>query len=114
MLYPTLQAMATWPEAGRGPVKRATVHYRGRVQGVGFRYTTASLAERFDVAGYVQNLPDGRVRLVAEGVEHEVEGLLAAVRERLGRHIRDHVVTWGEASREFGEPTARDTFGVRY
>ena len=46
---------------------RNTVHYTGHVQGVGFRYTTTTIAGKHNVAGYVQNLPDGRVRLVAEG-----------------------------------------------
>ena len=43
------------------------IHYAGRVQGVGFRYTVRSLAARFDVTGFVRNLPDGRVHLVVEG-----------------------------------------------
>ena len=37
---------------------RKVVFYSGRVQGVGFRYTTANLAKRFHVAGYVQNLDE--------------------------------------------------------
>ena len=40
---------------------RCRVIYRGRVQGVGFRYTSASIARRFPVTGYVRNLPDGTV-----------------------------------------------------
>jgi acylphosphatase len=47
--------------------ERRMVHYRGRVQGVGFRYTTREIASQFDVMGYVQNLPDGQVLVVAEG-----------------------------------------------
>jgi acylphosphatase len=46
---------------------RATVH--GRVQGVGFRYYTRSMASRLGLRGYVQNLPDGSVRVEAEGGE---------------------------------------------
>ena len=47
---------------------RQRVHFHGRVQGVGFRYTTASIAKRHPVVGYVKNLPDGSVELVAEAV----------------------------------------------
>ncbi len=67
---------------------RADVHYAGRVQGVGFRYTTQSLARRFDVTGWVQNLPDGRVRLVVEGASQEVEALLTDIADRMAGHIR--------------------------
>ena len=63
------------------------VHYSGRVQGVGFRYTAREIAERFNVAGYVENLPDGRVHLVAEGEPAEIERFLAAVAQRLARYI---------------------------
>jgi acylphosphatase len=65
------------------------VYYSGRVQGVGFRFTAQHLARGFDVAGYVQNLPDGRVELVAKGDPAEVDGFLEAVRDAMGRYIRD-------------------------
>ncbi|MEE3179555.1 MAG: acylphosphatase [Verrucomicrobiota bacterium] len=37
------------------------VIFSGRVQGVGFRYTTREIATGFDVVGAVRNLPDGTV-----------------------------------------------------
>ena len=54
------------------------VYYAGRVQGVGFRYTVRSLAARFDVTGFVRNLPDGRVHLVVEGDAGEIDAFLEA------------------------------------
>ncbi|MEM1107543.1 MAG: acylphosphatase [Planctomycetota bacterium] len=66
---------------------RETVFYSGRVQGVGFRHTTAGLAKEAAVAGYVQNLPDGRVKLVAEGKDADVQAFVDAVQETLGQHI---------------------------
>jgi acylphosphatase len=69
--------------------QRTCVLYSGRVQGVGFRYTTQSIARRYAVAGYVRNLPDGRVELVAEGEQQEVGGFLREVRDHFQRHIRD-------------------------
>ena len=63
------------------------VFYRGRVQGVGFRYTVRSLAARRRVTGFVRNMPDGRVQLVAEGEPAEVQGLLADVRDEMRRYI---------------------------
>ena len=50
-----------------GTQEQREVYYQGRVQGVGFRYAVRSLARRFAVDGFVRNLSDGRVELVAEG-----------------------------------------------
>ena len=65
------------------------VYYSGRVQGVGFRFTSQHLARGFDVAGFVRNLPDGRVELVAEGDPAEIDGFLEAVQDTMGPYIRD-------------------------
>lgn len=69
--------------------KRYTVYFSGRVQGVGFRYNTASIARHHDVAGYVRNGSDGRVELVAEGTPRELDAFLREVRERFFNNIRD-------------------------
>ncbi len=58
-----------------------TVYYSGRVQGVGFRATTVDLARGRPVTGWVKNLPDGRVQLLVEGTEQDVEAFLQAVRD---------------------------------
>ncbi|HEX4412373.1 MAG TPA: acylphosphatase [Lacipirellulaceae bacterium] len=81
--------------------ERSTVHYTGNVQGVGFRYTTRSIAQRFAVTGHVQNLPDGRVKLVAEGTPTEIKAFLKGVRERLCDHVRDERTDVGPATGEF-------------
>ena len=69
-------------------VHHATVYFSGRVQGVGFRYQTLQLAREFEVSGVVQNLPDGRVQLEAEGTADEVRAFIAAVAERMEGYIR--------------------------
>jgi acylphosphatase len=46
--------------------QRQRVIYRGRVQGVGFRDTVSRIAAPLPVAGFVRNLADGTVELVAE------------------------------------------------
>ncbi|MFO0788053.1 MAG: acylphosphatase [Pirellulales bacterium] len=84
-------------------MQRATVHYSGHVQGVGFRYTTNSIAREFDVTGYVRNLPDRRVELVAEGEPAEVSAFLAAVREQFSGQIRDEQIDKAAASGEFSK-----------
>ena len=69
--------------------KRWTVRFAGRVQGVGFRYTTRSIARGYDVSGYVRNMPDGSVELVAEGASGELEAFLREIRDQFANYIRD-------------------------
>lgn len=77
------------------------MHYAGHVQGVGFRYTTQSVAQGFAVTGFVQNLPDRRVLLVAEGLPSELKRFLAALGERMAHHIQQALVDAGPATGEF-------------
>lgn len=83
------------------------VHYSGRVQGVGFRYTARELAQRFEVSGYVENLADGRVRLVAEGEPAELDRFLEAVAKQLDRYIRGSDVRRHTAGGEFSDFSIR-------
>ena len=69
-------------------VHHETVVFSGRVQGVGFRYQAVQLAREYEVSGYVQNLPDGRVRLEVEGAPGETEAFILAVTERMTGYIR--------------------------
>jgi acylphosphatase len=88
--------------------KTVQVHFEGRVQGVGFRYTARRVAAGFDVAGYVRNLTDGRVELVASGAAAEVDGFLQALREsELAGHIA------GETVEEITPPGRLRGFEIR-
>ncbi len=83
------------------PCQRRQVFYSGHVQGVGFRYTARRIAGRFAVTGFVRNLPDGRVELVAEGTAEELTAFLNEVGERLATNIRSTAVDRRPASGEF-------------
>jgi len=81
---------------------RVNVHYSGRVQGVGFRYIVKSLVLGYEVLGTVKNLSDGRVEMVAEGQQVELEDFLQAIRDSgLRRNIQDEELVWGEAEDKF-------------
>ncbi|MEP6495178.1 MAG: acylphosphatase [bacterium] len=58
---------------------RLHVAVRGRVQGVGFRWFVGELARRLDLAGWVRNRADGSVEVAADGDDHAVETLRAAL-----------------------------------
>jgi len=69
---------------------RRRSHFSGRVQGVGFRYTVQALAKSFpSLRGYVRNLPDGRVELIAEGDEAEIAGLLERIHQKMEGLIKN-------------------------
>jgi acylphosphatase len=55
---------------------RAHLFISGMVQGVFFRTSTKSEATRLGVQGWVRNLSDGRVELIAEGEKLDVEKLI--------------------------------------
>ena len=64
-----------------GRVTRQRVLVAGRVQGVFFRDTCRSHAQRAGVAGSIRNRPDGRVEAVFEGDETAVDRLVAWCRQ---------------------------------
>lgn len=67
------------------------VIFEGRVQGVGFRYTTKDLARGFDVCGSVKNLPDGAVELLVMGERDELEAFLKEITDEsaVAHHIQN-------------------------
>lgn len=67
---------------------RRTVFYSGHVQGVGFRRSVARVAHAYDVSGWVRNLPDGRVQVVAEAAKDQLDKFLEDVGEVLEANIR--------------------------
>ena len=52
---------------------------KGRVQGVGFRYFVYDKARRLGLRGFVRNLPNGDVQVVAEGSEEDLQTLLQSL-----------------------------------
>jgi acylphosphatase len=82
-------------------MERRTYHFSGHVQGVGFRYTTHNIAQRHNVRGYVRNLPDGRVELVMEGDEQEMEGVVHDVKQRMCNYVRNMETKACPATGEF-------------
>ena len=63
--------------------------FKGRVQGVGFRYTTHRAACRYDLTGYVKNCPDGTVEAFLQGTEPNIQAFLGDVKEAFEGYLRD-------------------------
>ena len=87
---------------------RRIIHFDGRVQGIGFRYTTQNIAMRYAVHGYVRNLEDGRVELVLEGDDREMDGVLTCLRQKMNTYIRHVDSETYPATGEF------ETFAIRH
>jgi acylphosphatase len=67
---------------------RATFYIAGRVQGVGFRYTTCEVSKTLDVVGTVENLEDGRVKIVVEGEPETIDMFIESVQQSMSGKIK--------------------------
>jgi acylphosphatase len=65
------------------------VIFRGRVQGVGFRYTARDVAGRYEVTGFVRNQPDGTVEMFIQGEPTEIDSCIADIQSEFAGYIRD-------------------------
>lgn len=89
-------------------MKRRAVLFSGRVQGVGFRYTTCRIASGYRVTGYIRNLPDGRVEMLAEGESDEVDRFVSALSAEMSSNIHEMQEASSAATGEF------DRFDIRF
>ena len=81
----------------------------GRVQGVGFRYFVYDHARELRLTGWVRNLQDGRVEVLAEGETEALEALLAQLQTGPGgSKVNDVQTIWSAASGEY------DWFGIEH
>ena len=76
---------------------KLTAYVSGKVQMAGYRSKIATIARVFGLKGYVMNLPDSRVKIVAEGHEADLERFLEAVR------IKNTLIDVEEIKADFSE-----------
>ena len=83
-------------------VQRVVARFEGHVQGVGFRFTTLQIAKALPVSGFVANLSDGSVRLIAEGETKVLHALLDRIQSsHPGRGIAATEIHWSAATSAF-------------
>lgn len=84
------------------PDKRAHAVITGRVQGVGYRWTTYRRAKSLGLTGWVRNRPDGSVEAVFEGAEADVRSMIDWCREGPSSAIVEDVdVEWLDARGDY-------------
>jgi acylphosphatase len=82
--------------------KRATIIISGDVQDVGFRGLVMRLAQKAELFGYVENMPDGSVRAICEGEEKAIKGFVKKLDIRNGNISVEKVdVKWSKAQGKF-------------
>ena len=83
-------------------LKRVELLISGMVQGVGFRYFAYQKGQRLGLTGWVRNLPDGRVQVLAEGEESVLEEFIAELKAGPNfSRVQDIEINWSEPTGQF-------------
>ena len=82
-------------------VKGYEIIFSGVVQGVGFRFSARNLAVRHKIKGWVMNLSDGRVKLLAQGQREDLDNFLHDLKGELKSYIEDYILQEKEASGDY-------------
>ncbi len=77
------------------------IFYSGTVQGVGFRYTVERFAVSLKLTGWVRNLSDGRVEILVEGTQDDIEKLLHQVDAHFEGYIQDKEISFSSSDEKF-------------
>lgn len=92
----------------RSDIARVTILVTGKVQDVFFRASTLERAQGLGLVGWVMNLPDGAVEVVAEGPKYALEQLVEWCKEGPpAAEVEDVRTRYGDAVDEFR------TFSIR-
>jgi len=83
-------------------MKRLHLIIQGQVQGVGFRYFSSQEAQKLGLTGFVMNLPNTEVEIVAEGPEEALKIFLNQCYNGFGRSKIDNIeIHWSGPIGEF-------------
>ena len=80
---------------------QAHIFFSGTVQGVGFRFAVQRYARDLGLTGWVRNLSDGRVEVLAQGEKKKLERLICSVEDYFEGYIADKEIDFNDANSEF-------------
>lgn len=87
-------------------MKKYEIYISGRVQGVGYRYFVYYQAKAYDIKGYVQNLMDGRVKVIAIG-ENTKKFIEELRKGPMMSHVSDIQINELSSTKEYEEFTVK-------
>jgi len=62
--------------------------FTGQVQGVGFRFTAIRIAQRYKLTGWVRNVYDGTVEMLAQGDSDDIAHCIRDIEDSFGGYLR--------------------------
>lgn len=77
--------------------------FSGYVQGIGFRFTTHRIANRYGLTGFVRNLPDGNVEMLAQGKADDIDNCIRDIEETFTGYIREKKIEQISANPQYKE-----------
>lgn len=80
-------------------MKKVILHISGNVQQAGFRAKAVAIANALDIKGNVQNLSDGRVKIIAEGDDADLERFIQGI------YIKNTLIYVNDIVKEYSNPT---------
>jgi len=90
-------------------MKRIHIIISGNVQGVFFRHNTNVVANKLGLTGFVRNLPNGNVEVIAEGDEEKLKELIEFCKEGPENcHVENTKIDYEEPKHEY------ETFSIKY
>ena len=82
---------------------QAHIIFKGQIQGVGFRFTMQRIALNLGITGWVKNLTNGDVEVIAEGDREIIDNFLNKIRDYFKRYIIDEEINMIETAGEFSD-----------
>ena len=88
-------------------MKRLHAIFEGSVQGVGFRYLSRDIAIKLGITGFIKNLDDGKVEIIAEAEDKTLQEFLEKIRQTFSENIKKEDIQWLEPSSKFKDFTIK-------
>ena len=75
-------------------IKQIHLIYSGQVQGIGFRYAVLEIAGEQKVCGWVKNLDNGQVEIIAQADEEVLNIFSQKINQQFFNYIKDFKIDW--------------------